>query len=258
MRRIFFILVFFPIILFAQVSFTNLGGTAGNTPSNPDFTSNADQTSYSNTSWTPPTSGLIIVFVIGDKASGSGTPTTPSMSGNGITWSGSAINPLDCGGRVGLSVFVANASGSTTGATTVTFGSTNQTLCSFLFMHATNVNFTPSLPATIVQIYATTGSGTSASIGLTGAASIYNRPIAAFYKDSNVLSTPRANWTEMDDLTTVTELHSLETQVRSDAFDTDASASWTGTLNYGGMACEIRGLLSAPAGNTGRVIIIKP
>src|SRR3972149_2242246 len=40
------------------IAFANLGASA-----NPDIASTANATSYDNTSWTPPTSGLIVVFV---------------------------------------------------------------------------------------------------------------------------------------------------------------------------------------------------
>lgn len=40
------------------LAFSNLGASA-----NPDINDSTDAASYSNTSWTPPTSGLIVVGV---------------------------------------------------------------------------------------------------------------------------------------------------------------------------------------------------
>lgn len=216
------------------IVFANLGAST-----NPDISSGTDATSYSNTSWTPPTSGLIVCDVIAKRAAALDTPT---VSGNGITWVqiGSTLN---CGGNNhGLSRFAANAAGSTTGATTIDFGSNTQIHCSASFYHVTGVDLSGGVAAAFVSpgIETATGIGTTGTVTRSAAASSENRPIAAFFHAANEGKTPRTNWTELDDLPGTSGVRNLQTQYRSDAFETTASATWTTSENWGGIASELK------------------
>ena len=99
------------------ITFTNLGNSA-----NPDITTTASASSYSNTSWTPPTSGLIILIVESKLGT---NPNVPTVTGNNLTWVNLGNSEFDFGAgawRGRITLFAANASGSSTGATTISFG----------------------------------------------------------------------------------------------------------------------------------------
>jgi len=214
------------------IAFANLGVSA-----NPDINSGTDATSYANSSWTPPTDGLILVYVIAKRAAALDTPT---ISGNSLTWIqiGSTLN---CGGNNhGLSLFAANASGSSTGVTTISFGANTQLHCSASFFQATGVDLSGGVAAAFVQTATATGTGTTGTVPLAAAASSDNRPIAAFFHAQNEAKAPRVNWTEIDDLAGTSGIRDLETQYRSDAFETTATATWTTSDIWGGIASELK------------------
>jgi len=223
------------------ISFSNLGVNA-----TPDLNSGADATSYATASWTPPTSGLILAFVHGARA-GTATPDTPTMSGNGVTWTQIGTTLSINGGVRGLSLFAANASGSSTGATTIDFGANTQLGCIVSFLHADGVDLASGVAAAIVQNVSNSGTATSGSVTLAAAAHADNRPVAGFYHNTNETKTPRTNWTEADDLTGAGHARALETQFRSDAFETTASATWTTSSAWGGIAVELKALVSGTA-----------
>src|SRR5205823_1004017 len=73
----------------------------------PEFWSTANTNSFATGSWTPPTSGLLVLFV-GDEV-GSGTPNQPTVSGNSVAWT--AIKTINVGVNR-LTPFAANSAGS--------------------------------------------------------------------------------------------------------------------------------------------------
>jgi hypothetical protein len=218
------------------IAFSNLGASA-----NPDINSGANSTGYTNTSWIPPTDELIVVWVQSRRGGG---PDTPTISGNSLTWTqiGTTFD-LDADGN-GLSLFLAKAAGSSSGATTVDFGGLTQVHCIAQFSRVTGADLSvtttgiiiqrPTAPATPPQ------SSTGGSITLAAAADAANRPIACFWHKRNQATTERANWTELDDLAGTGQLRGVESQYRDDAFETTASATWATASNWGGMAAEVK------------------
>src|SRR2546427_398055 len=87
------------------IAFVNDGSSA-----TPDFWSTANTNSFATGSWTPPASGLLVLFV-GDEV-GSGTPNQPTVSGNSVAWA--AIKTINVGVNR-LTLFAANSAGSGTG-----------------------------------------------------------------------------------------------------------------------------------------------
>lgn len=223
------------------ITFSNLGVSAA-----PDFFNNSDLSSYSTGSWTPPTSGLILCFV-GDRISTSGsapTPPAPTVSGNGITWTQISTvlwRVVSGTARVRLTLFAANASGSSTGATTIDFGGNVRVRCDASFFLAEGVDLSGGVAAAFVQ--AATNSSTlsnSLSVSLAAAGHADNRPVAGVYTDVNEDVTPRASWTEADDSGSSSPVSRLATQYREDAFDSAASASWTTADHCGIIAAELK------------------
>jgi hypothetical protein len=61
------------------IAFVNLGASAA-----PDHTQATDLTSYTTANWTPPTTGIILLAVIANRAGGAADVAT--VTGHGLTW----------------------------------------------------------------------------------------------------------------------------------------------------------------------------
>lgn len=221
-----------------MIAFVNLGSSA-----NPDISTSANQTAYSNSSWTPPTDGLIVICVNSRKSGGPEFPT--SITGNSLTWVEIlTYNPFSIWG---MAMFAADASGATTGATTITYPS-SQSSCEASFFQVTGVDLSSGVAAAFVQTPTNTGTGTSGSVTLAAAGNSDNRPISSWLHDGDGAITERTNWTEFDGWNYSTgPARSAETQYRDDAFETTATATWTPTENWGGIAAELKAEVAAGA-----------
>ncbi len=218
------------------ITFSNLGASG-----NPDLNSATDATSYANTSWTPPASGVLIAYVLNSAATEAET-VAPTISGNGLTWT-----QIDTrlGGTNRITLFGANLSGATTGVTTVSCGSSTQFGIRASFFHAEGVDLTGGVAAAFVQTVKAGGSALSPTLTLAAAGHADNRPISGFYVVSNETPTVRANWTLIDNLNGSNPNRTLVTQWRSDTFETTASITFAGSSGYGGMASELKAVVSA-------------
>jgi hypothetical protein len=83
-------------------------------------------------------------------------------------------------------------------------------------------------------------SATSGSVTLAAAGNAANRPIAAFLHDADEVTVERTNWTECDDMHGSGPDRAFHTQYRSDAFETTASASWSTSGDWAGLAAELK------------------
>jgi len=219
------------------IAFANLGASL-----DPDINLTTNLTSYASASWTPPTADLLIVFCQNSAASAAAA-VTPTVSGNSITYVeiATVINDINR-----ISLFAANLSGATAGATTFAFAGNTQTTFRASFFQATGVNLTGGVAAAFVQKPTNSGAAaTSGSVTLAAAGHADNRPISGFYHLANEQSTPRTSWTELDDLRLGTPAATLETQYRSDAFETTASATWATSVIWAGIAAELKATLAA-------------
>lgn len=211
------------------ITFANLGVSA-----NPDINNNVDATSYANTSWTPPTADLIVVFVA-NRVAGA-VPNAPTVSGNSLTWT--QIATVTTATRR-LTLFAANASGSSTGATTFDCAGQTQTNFFVSFFHVLGADLSGGVLAAFVQSPTNTSTGTSGSVTLAAAGHADNRPVAGFMHNANEATTPDAAWTEVDDLANSAQINALETQWDADGFQ-NASASWATSSEWLGIAAEIK------------------
>jgi hypothetical protein len=223
----------------AAIVFANLGVSTAAGANTPDIANSNDTNSYASASWTPPTSGLIIVCVI-NRAVTDAQSTTPTITGNGITWTEIATQTNGLG-PTRITLFGANAAGSSTGATTVAY-SVNQRRALASFFHAEGVNLTGGTLAAFVQAPVAAGSSTTATVALSAAGNAANRPIACTQTHPDEDVVPRASWTEVDELTSDDPY--MHTQFRSDAFETTASATFATSGVWQIIAAEIKASLS--------------
>src|SRR5881409_3718789 len=89
-----------------------------------------------------------------------------------------------------------------------------------------------------------TGSGTagSGSITLASPGNSANRPVSGWFHAAQEGTNPRANWAEADDGSHNNPGTGVESQWRSGAFETTASASWTTSSAWLGIAAELKQL----------------
>lgn len=216
------------------LSFSNLGNSG-----NPDINSSTDAVSYSNSSWTPPTSGLIVAWVYNRIANCGNTPT---MSGNGITWVQIDTICVDPGSSHRITLFAADAAeggGADVGATTVDYNSETQLMTQASFSQITGADLGSGVSGAFIQSPDSNGNGTSGSVTLASAADSGNRPIAAFGHQANEVTNPDSAWTETDDSNGSGPTRGFETQWDTDGFQ-NASATWSTTSDWIGMAAEVK------------------
>ncbi len=215
------------------IVFSNLGTSA-----DPDINSATDATSYANSSWSPPTSGLAVVCVFNGGTLAADT-VAPTISGNGITWTQIATR---IGGTSRITLFGANLSGATTGVTTIDFAANTQLGVRASFFRAEGVDLTGGVAAAFVQTVLDGGTAQSPTLTLAAASHADNRPLSGFYVVANETPTARTNWTLVDTLSNINPSRTLSTQWRSDAFETTASITFAASSGYGGVAAELKAL----------------
>ena len=132
----------------------------------------------------------------------------------------------------------------TSDATTITRASGNATVGQMIEFEVFGADISSGVAAAIVQHVTATGGSTTASVAFAAAANAKNRPIAfvAHLDASN--TTPRAGWTEpsLSDTNVATPGTAIEGQYREDAFDTAASATFSGAFTWRIFALEIKAL----------------
>lgn len=228
------------------LSFTNLGSSA-----TPDLDSNTDAASYVTSSWTPPTSGIILVWIVSGE--GSGNARVNSVTGNSLTWK--KVGEVGYGGDVPgrrITLFAAWATGATTGATTIDFGGVTQLFCTAMFMQVTGSFTVSDVLDAFPQGSSGFGNGVSGTFDMSNpSASSASRCAACFSHNVNEAVTARTNWTAADGFNGSGPVRGSQSQFRSDAYEATASASWTTSGLWGGLSVEINesGATTPPTGS---------
>jgi len=114
------------------LAFINLGASA-----NPDINASNNAASYANSSWTPPTTGIICAFVKNSIATAGNKPT---ISGNNLTWVEIGTHVIDTGNADRITLLAAFAAGATPGATTIGFAGETQLDCRVSFFQITGAD----------------------------------------------------------------------------------------------------------------------
>lgn len=199
--------------------------------------------SYATTgTYTPAANSLIVVFEVNSLAS---TPLEPStMTGHGATFSKLTLSARLLSTTHSLSVWVADVGASpSSAAVTAGFAGVNQTGCALIEFEVTGWSGASALAA-VIQNPTNNGTATSGSVTLSAASASGNRPLSFWVHLANEATTPRTNWTETagSDGNFNNPATGAEGQFRNDAFETTASASWTGNVAWRGVAIEINSL----------------
>jgi hypothetical protein len=209
---------------------------------------NVDRTSYTTASISPAANSLLLLFV-GDNSNGviapEGVPTGLSLTWERLATTAWGNNP----GTSRTGAWIAQC-GATPGSGTITLtendrgsGTTSRgTAWSVIQITGHHV----AQPVRQVQ-YPEVGTiaflsgdlATSCSLAMLPATDANSRGFSCFAHAANEATTFRTNWSELSDVSGATNSFAFETQWRSDAFETTASASWTTSSRFNGIAIEI-------------------
>ena len=206
--------------------------------------SSADATSYPTASVTPSANQLILLAVLNTKAAS--PPTTPTASGNGLTWVEVATVTFDtiASPLKRLTLFRALGASPTGEAITIDFGGVTQTGCIWSVSEVDSVDTggTNGSAAVVQSATNNANTGTSLTVTLAAFGSTDNATYGGFGINDDVAINPGTGFTEIhDNVITVVPICGSETEWRNDN-DTsvDASASDAANKRWGGIAIEIK------------------
>jgi hypothetical protein len=200
-------------------------------------------TSFATASVAPTGNRLILVSVHAYISTGSVQPATPTVTGNGITYTLVQAQDVDTSGvdRATEWVFRGLATSPSSGAITISFGAVTMTRCAWSVDQSDSdidLSGVNGAGAIAQKVGATSAGATSLSVSYSPAMRSDSAGYSAWGHQVQEVKTPRTSWTELSDVTSVT-LATMETQFFSGT-DTAASASWTTSSRAGGIAIEIK------------------
>jgi len=227
---------------------------------------NVDRVSYPTASISPAANSLLLVFVCLRATTTAGTPSTPTTTLSGLTWT--TVN-TDLDGIASQGVFTAQC-GDTPGTGTITFGQTGGDAthigASWLVVQITGHNTTT--PVAQFKFVGGDGTTSAAPTGvLTNAiGNAGNRVFCYVTHRANQVTNPRTNWTELNDNAGSLPNHASEGQWRNDGTnETTFGATWSGAVRYqmhgveiniaGGAAVALDGTSTGTSSDTGNLIL---
>lgn len=170
----------------------------------------------------------------------------PGLTKTGLTFTrqGSLIAAAGGGDRT-VEVWTAPVGGSDTTSAAITFGTwvtTSRTSCGWAIFEVSGYNTTTP----VVQVKTTVDgaiAATSASTAAFSPSTLTTSALLAYWCHvaNAVETTPRASWTEASDITRPSPNSARESQSASGLADTNASATWTTSSQFAGIAIEIAG-----------------
>jgi hypothetical protein len=204
--------------------------------------SGTNLSSYSTGSQTPTANRLQIASVVNYNNLGT-DPATPTLSGNGLTWSQLVTYlPDNAGTKVRLTVFVALTGGSpSAGTVTADFGGETQLGGSIIVDEVDGADISGTALAAIVQTVTGTenNSGTSETITLAALADANNASYGVIQAQVNETFTVGSGYTEILQGGHSGPLAMMLTEYKVPG-STTVDASWTTSIRKGGAALEIK------------------
>lgn len=170
--------------------------------------STSDATSYATASITPAADQPVYAFV----ASSAASTTTPTMTGNGLTWTQVATQLIGASNRR-LTLFRAAGAAPSAGAATIDFGVQTQSTAVWWIGQFTGANTTGThgSGATVQSKSASFATSTGGNLTLTDALEHANNVnlTAVMSRNTGASVTPDAQFTELDEVVTGTEFVNL-------------------------------------------------
>lgn len=207
-----------------------------------------DATSFTTASISPSANKLVLVAVMSAFAGG---PTTPTVSGAGMTWTQVATDTV---ANTRLTIFRALDASPGSGALTIDFGAESEQRIAWSISEFDGIDTGGTNGANaIVQTASNTIVYTVASTGITvtlaafGKASNATFGVVGMRAGGNPAITEGTGFTELGEATTGAELGRIETQWRNDN-DTSVDWTWASTLSdIVGIAIELNEFTSSPS-----------
>ena len=206
--------------------------------------STTDASSYQTASISPSSDKLILIAVYSGHASA--TPSTPTVSGNNLTWTQIATAFQSFGGcRIRITAFRGFGSSASAGVVTIEFGGQTQLNAGWSITEFTGVDTTTNNG--VVQ------SATSSSGGASGGSTT---TLSAFASSTNATwgswgrpddasgTTPGSGFTELGDSVAgdTTQDVNISSEWKNSA-DTGVDVTWSGAQAYTAVAVEINELV---------------
>jgi hypothetical protein len=216
---------------------------------------NADATSYTTASVSPVANSLMLLFVVDSHGTLLSPRSVPTSShGTWVPWGDgswgnapglrrSAVWTLQCGASPGSGAITLTEEARGTGNATAS--GAGWAVIQVTGHHVVN----PVRQAAVDP--GTQGVTTSHSVTLSDPVDANSRAFAFFVILANDVLTPRTNWTELSDVAGASPVMGMQSQWRSDAFETTASATFS-SADACGIAIEIA---EASAANDTRAIV---
>lgn len=205
--------------------------------------SSTNASSYASGAGSPAADRFLLAFV---SATGSAIqPTVPTPSGWGLTWSqvGTSHNFFSGSNGAGLWVFGAKTSTAPgSGSFTANFGAQAMLGAEAAIIETSGHDLSATVAQLVVQFVKSTidATGTTDSLALAAAGAAANRPFSYWVHFTDEVTNFQTNWTELHDLGHIGPTRGAESQWRSDAFETTASADWTTSSSFGAVALEVK------------------
>ena len=217
----------------------------------------ANATSFTTASITPGSNTLVLAFVFGFRTIGS--DSTPTLSGNGLTWVNIDHRGLGCSNE-NMTLFRAMGAAPSAGAVTIDYGVATHDAAAWSIVEFSGVDTSGTDGSgAIVQIAsgnAATCSDTSETATLAAFGSADNGTyFAVRWYDQTApgeltTASPNAGFTELHDVLTRTDA-AANNMLLQTAWRSDNSTTCTSTLDAGSAAGYIRGVEIKAAGAAG-------
>ena len=188
-----------------------------------------DLSSYATASITPTGDRLVMAFFFSTVASG--TPNTPTATGNGITWT--AAGTFTSGTRR-ITLLCGSTASPSAGSITFDLASQTQTNGAWSVFELTGASTAASC-AGVIQTQGNTGTGTPASVTLAAFGSASNGTVSAVFNTGGALVTPGTGFTEINDTSTGI---GKQTQWRADN-DTSVDATIASSQEWFMLGAEV-------------------
>ncbi len=204
----------------------------------------ASQNSYDTASYTPTTGRLVLVAVSNPR--GAGSPNTPTISGNSMTWT-SVRTLLDASASLRrITVFRGVATAPTTGAITIDFAGQSQDSCMWSITEYENTD-TGGTNGSNAVVQSVTGEADGTSTGVTATlaafSSVNNATYGVVRHNSNGLTIVEGSgFTELNEVAITN--NRLQTEFKA-TNDTGVDWSWASTsLNATAIAIELKEIVA--------------
>lgn len=193
--------------------------------------SSNQSTDYATTSWTPT---AIVYFVAVVLTVSSGNPPTPTLSGNGITWSSPITNGTFNGGLHRLTTFSGYNASPSAGALTIGIGGNSCTGCCVQIVSASGLN-------TTTHFRSSNGASGAASGTLTcGTLSDFSGSVnLGFFACGSGNVTPGTDYTEVNELNMSNPTVSFNTETWTNPTDGVVDASQASATGWRGAAINV-------------------